>query len=155
MSVTPTAYEQYLLELVNWARANPTAQASALGISLNEDLPAGTISPSPKAPLAFNGLLIDAARQHSDWMLANDTFSHTGVSGSSPGDRIDAIGYNPTMWGENIAMNRFVGTHHLEADVTSLHEGLFESAGHRTNLLHEGFSEIGLGVRTGVARQSG
>ena len=149
MSVTPTAYEQYLLELVNWARANPTAQANFLGIDLNQNLPAGTISPSAKAPLAFNELLINAARQHSDWMLANNTFSHTGIGGSSARDRIEASGYQPGWSGENIAMTRYVGTGHLERDVTSLHEGLFESAGHRTNLLHEEFTEIGIGVRTG------
>lgn len=149
MSVTPTAYEQYLLELVNWARANPTGQANLLGISLNENLAPGTISPSAKAPLAFNGLLIDASRQHSDWMLANNTFSHTGIGGSSARDRIEASGYQPGWSGENIAMTRYVGTGHLERDVTSLHEGLFESAGHRTNLLHEEFTEIGIGVRTG------
>ena len=149
MSVTPTAYEQYLLELVNWARANPTAQANFLGIDLNQNLPAGTISPSAKAPLAFNGLLIDAARQHSDWMLANNTFSHTGIGGSSARDRIEASGYQPGWSGENIAWRGTTGTLNLEESVYQSHNGLFVSSGHRTNLLHEEFKEIGIGVRTG------
>lgn len=149
MAVTPTSYEQYLLEMVNWARANPTAQANQLDIDLNEDLQAGTISPSPKAPLAFNGILIDAARQHSDWMLANDTFSHTGAGGSSAGDRIENAGYDPSWWGENIAMGYTFGTIDLEEGVAGSHDGLFKSSGHRTNLMQEEFHEIGLGVRTG------
>ena len=33
------------------------------------------------------GTLIDAADAHSTWMLATDTFSHTGANGSSAGDR--------------------------------------------------------------------
>jgi hypothetical protein len=35
MTIQPTVYEQYLLELINWARANPAAQAAKLGITLN------------------------------------------------------------------------------------------------------------------------
>ena len=40
----PTAYEQYFLELVNRARANPGGEAARLGIDLNQGLAAGTIS---------------------------------------------------------------------------------------------------------------
>jgi len=36
----PTAYEQYLLELVNRARFNPLGEASLLGIGLNDGLAA-------------------------------------------------------------------------------------------------------------------
>jgi hypothetical protein len=63
--VEPTAYEQYILELINRARANPGAEAARLGIDLNQGLAAGTISTAAKQPLAFNPLLIDAARGHS------------------------------------------------------------------------------------------
>src|SRR3954470_25001788 len=101
----PTAYEQYFLELVNHARADPAAEAARLGIGLNDGLSAGTISTAPKQPLALNPLLIDAAEAHSAWMLATDTFSHTGVNGSSPEDRMTAAGYafsGSWTWGENI-----------------------------------------------------
>lgn len=36
-------YEQYLLELINRARADPGAEAARLGISLNQGLSPGTI----------------------------------------------------------------------------------------------------------------
>ena len=50
---TLTDSEQYMLELINRARANPAAEATRYGIGLNDDvLPADTISTSPKQPLA-------------------------------------------------------------------------------------------------------
>jgi uncharacterized protein YkwD len=149
----PSAYEQYLLALVNAARANPTATASSLGIGLNDGLPAGTISTAPKAPLAFNLSLISAAQKHSTWMLANSTFSHTGVNGSSPGNRMTAAGYRFTgswTWGENIAINYGAKTSLSAATVLSLESGLFKSAGHRENLLSPAFKEVGMGIASGT-----
>src|SRR3712207_1183737 len=108
----PTAYEQYFLELVNRARANPGAEAARLGIDLNQGLTAGTIANTAKQPLAMNQFLNDSAQAHSDWMLATDTFSHTGANGSSAGDRMKAAGYVFTgswTWGENISI-RWGGT---------------------------------------------
>ncbi len=148
----PTAFEQYLLELINRARLDPTAEAARFGIGLNDGLAAGTISAAAKAPLAFNPLLVDAARDHSAWMLATDTFAHTGAGGSSPGDRMRAAGYTFTgswTWGENIALRS--GTISA-ATVELLHEQLFESAGHRTNILNASFREAGLGLAQGEYR---
>jgi Ca2+-binding RTX toxin-like protein len=145
----PTAHEQYLLELINRARLDPAAEAARFGIGLNDGLGAGTISTAAKAPLAFNPLLIDAARAHSDWILATDTFSHTGAGGSSPGDRMKAAGYvfsGSWTWGENIALRS--GTISATT-VELLHEQLFESAGHRVNLLNASFRETGLGLAQG------
>lgn len=148
----PTAFEQYLLELVNQARLDPNGEAAQYAIGLNQGLAPGTISGQTKQPLAFNLNLIQASRQHSQWMLDTDTFSHTGRGGSSAGDRMGAAGYNFTgswTWGENIAWRGTTGTPDLKAFVASQHEGLFKSPGHRTNLLNDNFKEIGLGVLTG------
>jgi hypothetical protein len=148
----PSAYEQYLLALVNAARANPAVAASSLGIGLNDGLPAGSISAAAKAPLAFNPNLISAAQQHSSWMLANNTFSHTGANGSSPGDRMAAAGYSFTgswAWGENIAITYGSKTALSAATVLSLENGLFKSPGHRQNLLNPAFKEAGMGAVSG------
>jgi serralysin len=148
----PTAFEQYLLELINRARLDPSGEAARFGIGLNDGLSPGTISTAAKAPLAFNPLLIDAARDHSEWILATDTFSHTGVGGSSPGDRMRDAGYvfsGSWTWGENIALRS--GTISATT-VELLHEQLFESAGHRTNLLSSNFREVGLGLAQGEYR---
>lgn len=142
-----------MLELVNRARANPAAEAARLGLDLNEGLPPDTISPDPKPPLAFHPLLIAAARAHSDWMLAHDIFSHEGVDGSSPGDRMSAAGYvfsGSWAWGENIAWQGTTGTANLNQFTVAEHEALFRSPGHRENLLNADFDEVGLGVRSGV-----
>jgi hypothetical protein len=152
MTVNPTAYEQYLLELVNWARANPLGEANLLGIDLNQSLAPGTISPTPKQPLVLNAELISAARGHSQWMLATDTFSHTGINGSTPRARIEAAGYKlvpPWSVGENIAWNGTTGSLNLTNSVLMAHEGLFRSAGHRVNLMNGDFKEVGLGVIPG------
>jgi uncharacterized protein YkwD len=145
----PTALEQYVLELMNRARANPLAEASRLGIDLNQGLAAGTITGTAKAPLAMNGFLVDAAGAHSDWMLATDTFSHTGVNGTSPTHRMTAAGYVLSgSWstGENIALR----TGGLDATTAALlADQLFLSAGHRTNLLSDGFREVGVGLAQG------
>src|SRR6478735_4975947 len=74
-AVSPSNLQQYMVELINRARANPTAEAARYGISLNEGLPAGTISTAPKQPLAINRYLTDGARTHSQWMIDTDTFS--------------------------------------------------------------------------------
>lgn len=55
------AYEQYMLELINIERAKVGSQ-----------------------PLAFDGDLNESAENHSTWMIATDTFSHTGTGGSTP-----------------------------------------------------------------------
>ncbi|GAA0580347.1 hypothetical protein GCM10009416_18400 [Craurococcus roseus] len=153
----PTAYEQYFLELVNRARANPGAEATRLGIDLNQGLSVGTIANTAKQPLAMNQFLNDSAQTHSDWMLATDTFSHTGANGSSAGDRMKAAGYAFTgswTWGENISI-RWGGTPSASnALVEGFHDGLFKSAGHRTNILSDAFKEVGIGIGFGEYKGS-
>lgn len=99
----------------------------------------------------MNPLLLDAARGHGAWMLATDTFSHTGAGGSSPGDRMTAAGYVFTgswSWGENIAI-RWGGVTLGVATAQALHDQLFQSPGHRVNLMAERFRETGLALNAG------
>lgn len=148
----PTAFEQYMLELINRARLNPLGEANLFGIDLNAGLIANTISDAAKQPLAFNLLLNDSARSHSQWMLDTDTFSHTGAGGSSAGDRIEDAGYQFTgssTWGENIGYTGTTGTLDVNNAVGTVHQGLFESSGHRKNILNNSFREIGLATLRG------
>ena len=150
--VQPTAYEQYLLELINRARLNPLSEANSLEIDLNQGLDANAISSSAKQPLAFSLLLIDAARSHSQWMLDEDVFQHQGSGGSSPGDRIRNAGYQFTgswTWGENIGYTGTTGTLEPSSATLSVHQGLFKSPGHRVNILSNSFREVGLATLTG------
>ncbi|MGQ4647940.1 CAP domain-containing protein [Lyngbya aestuarii] len=148
----PTAQEQYMLELINRSREEPNAEANRYNISLNQGLSPNTISSNAKQPLAFNFKLIDAARSHSQWMLDNDTFSHTGAGGSDAGERIADAGYQFTgswAWGENIAWRGTTGTPNLTNFVAMQHEDLFLSPSHRTNTMAEEFRQIGIGILSG------
>jgi hypothetical protein len=125
----PSAEEQYLLELINAERKKVGAQ-----------------------PLAFDGDLNEAAELHSEWMLAADTFSHTGSGGSSAGQRMSAAGYSFTgswSWGENIAWATTRSPTGYQDEVQLLHTNLMNSSGHRANILNSNYREIGLGFEIG------
>jgi serralysin len=125
----PSAYEQYLLELINKDRAANGAQ-----------------------PLAFDSNLNTAAELHSQWMIATDTFSHTGSGGSSPTARMQSAGFVLSgSWatGENIAWMSLRGAPGYIDEVEQLHVNLMNSAGHRANLLNASFKEVGLGFEVG------
>lgn len=142
-------YEQYMLELINRARADPAAEAARLGIGLNDGLQPGQISTASKQPLAGNALLSNAAAAHSRDMLAFDYFDHTGRNGSDVGDRIEDAGYTDwRTWGENISYRGGGNVRAVEV-LEGHHDGLFRSSGHRTNLMNNGFDEIGIGQEYG------
>jgi len=141
-----------MLEMVNRARLNPQSEANRHGISLNDGLAAGTISSNPKQPLAFDSLLIDSSRSHSQWMLDTDTFSHTGVDGTSSNQRMRDAGYQFTgSWtsGENIGYKGTTGTVNVANFTEDVHGNLFKSPGHRKNILNSNFREIGIATTTG------
>src|SRR4051794_4176907 len=124
-----TDYEQYLLELIN-------SERSKVGLE----------------PLAFNGKLDDAADSHGTWMLATDTFDHTGVNGSDPQVRMETAGYTfgGSSWafGENIAYYSATDSA-LSAAVDTLHTNLMNSPEHKANILSSDFKEIGVNFETG------
>jgi hypothetical protein len=146
----PTDDEQLMLELVNRARMDPYAEIALYGIvDLNEGLSPGTIAEGAKQPLALNRFLIDSSRQHSQWMLDNDVFSHSGINGTTSTQRMTAAGYSfvPSYAsGENLAWyGTTASSIDLDATTEINHEGLMNSPGHRENILYDGFREIGIG----------
>lgn len=125
-----TAYEQLMLELVNAERAKVGAQ-----------------------PLAFNTYLNSSADSHSSWMIATDSFSHTGVNGSTPTERMTSAGYTfADAWSsaENIAWASTRAPSGLQDEVELLHANLMNSPGHKANILNGSFREIGVGFDTGA-----
>ena len=150
LSVSMTGQEQLLLELINRARSNPSAEAGLHGIGLNDGLASGAITTSPKHPLAPHQALTNAAAAHSQDMLDNDYFSHTNLSGQSPSARAAAAGYPSAFVGENIAWGGSTGPIDQDAHVYARHRSLFLSPGHRQNIMHASYREVGLGVRYGV-----
>jgi uncharacterized protein YkwD len=158
VSTGPTAAEQYMLEMINRARANPAAEAASLGIDLNEGLAPGTISADAKQPLAFNPMLITAARSHSQWMIDKNTFAHNEGS-VDPGAQMQAAGYvfaGNWTWGQNIAFRGQTGSApDVGTTVGQEENDLFVDAGiagrgHRVNLMDDAFKEIGVGAESGT-----
>jgi len=148
---TPTAYEQYMLELINRARANPNAEAQRQGIGLNDSLASGTISSSAKQALVFDFNLIDASRAHSQWLLDGDReLSHTGEGGSTVSERMIEAGYQPTgSSSENLANRGSSGNLNITNAIAAQHDDLFKSKGHRVNILGESSRDIGIGAISG------
>lgn len=97
------------------------------------------------APLAWHCLLETAAQNHSTSMADNDYFSHTGLDGSTPGERITATGYNWRAYAENIA----AGFNDEEAVMT----GWLESPGHCANIMSTQVTEMGAAVAENPSAQ--
>ena len=160
----PTNEEQYQLELINRARANPPAEGVLLSTTKDPDVSGAYtyfMTPTraqvksdfttypPKPPLAFNAKLINAARGHSQDMLAHNYQSHTGSDGSTLVDRVNAAGYvNSGYVGENIFA---YGVSMWDIDASFLIDfGNDATLGHRKNILDLNgnglYTEIGLGI---------
>lgn len=153
-----SAAEQYRLELINCGRLDPLGEAERYNIDLNAGLVAGTIDDAPMQVLAHNETLSESSEAHSVWMLDNNIFSHTGEDGSSPGERISDAGYSFTgtwQWAENLAWAGTTGALDLEEAILQHHEGLFLSAGHRTNTYDADMREIGLAQVEGTYTSNG
>ncbi|MEM8532861.1 MAG: CAP domain-containing protein [Chloroflexota bacterium] len=84
-----------------------------------------------------NQKLNRAAQKHSNDMMQNGFFSHTGSDGSSVGNRVKEMGYSYRRIAENIAR----GYRSPEAVM----EGWMNSSGHRANILNCSLREIGVG----------
>jgi hypothetical protein len=186
----PTAYEQYMLELVNCARLDFDAEIIRIGLTatIDEDgdgdidyqdtLNYGRqkyITDYGKDPntveiltngsrqvLAFNSLLTDAARSHTQWMFDTDIFSHNETNSSVSSytgtyfwERIIAAGYSYSAAGENIAFQGTTGTPNVLSFVQSSHRGLFTSFGHRVNIMNNTYRELGIGIGEGVFTSNG
>jgi len=93
-----------------------------------------------------------SAENHSQWMLAQDVFSHTGVGGSSSNDRMVAANFDFSgSWrsGENIGMQSIRGAAGYSDDVEDIHDRLMNSTGHRANILNTNYDYVGIGIEIG------
>ncbi len=167
----PTPAEQYMLELVNNARANPKAEAarlvslaqtdpilkSAVG-SLGVDLNAFTQlmgSYSPLPPLAFNTRLTQGALDHDLAMVAANSQVHSStgyLTNASVATASDGQVYYPTgtgAWstGENIfAYSQAVGSRQEQDYINYFYEGFMldwgnPGFGHLKNIMAPGPAE--------------
>jgi uncharacterized protein YkwD len=168
----PSAEEQYMLEVINRARANPPAEGLRLQATTDPDilgayayfqvnlakLVADFAGYPPRAPLAFNANLIAAARGHSQDMVVNDFQGHFGSNGSSLTTRIEGAGY--TGWNA-LAENVYA----YAKSVVYGHAGFnvdwgVPSLGHRQNIMNFSgsdpvYTEIGIGIVSDTSPSTG
>lgn len=92
-------------------------------------------------PLELDPRLIDAARQHSRWMVESGNFSHeSDLPGrKTHGQRMDRAGYTWRSAGENIAF----GTGELNTP-QAIFNGWFDSPGHHRTMLGD-YVHLGVG----------
>ena len=101
---------------------------------------------APAVALGWSPLLTQAAEAHSQDMVARNFFSHTGSSGSSLADRVNATGYAWSNLGENIAAG-YPG-------IDKVMDGWIASDGHCANLMNPAFDQVGLVCVPGSAATS-
>ena len=87
--------------------------------------------------LTLSSQLGQAAQNHADDMAINNYFSHTGLNGSTPSERVKAVGYDFYYVGENISAGRTTPSDTIR--------GWMNSQGHRENILNPNYTEIGFG----------
>jgi Cysteine-rich secretory protein family len=171
----PTNEEQYYLELINRARANPTAEGIRLALTTDSNVLSAynafgvnlvlmqaqfaLIPPAP--PLSMNSTLTTAARAHSQNMLQNNYQGHTGPDGSLT-TRLAGYTAGANGWslGENVyAYSKSVWYGHVGFEVdwggTLANGGMQSPPGHRQNIHSASFREIGVGVVLGSNGGSG
>ncbi|MFM8568792.1 MAG: CAP domain-containing protein, partial [Candidatus Kapaibacterium sp.] len=163
----PTDNEQLMLELINRARMNPSAEGDSLFFTTEPNLVSAysywkvdkakvraEFKTYPvRPPLAFHAKAITASRVHSADMRDKQYQGHTGSDGSNPGQRLSKAGYTASAWGENVfayAKSMWEAQGAFLVDWGPGNEGL----GHRHNIMNFApsdavYTEVGLGVLAG------
>lgn len=93
--------------------------------------------------LVVNEKLNKSAQMKVDDMFDKQYFAHESPAGEGPGDLASAVGYEYLMVGENLALGNY------ENDAI-LVDAWMNSPGHRENIMHAKYTEIGVAVRRGV-----
>ncbi len=160
----PTPEEQYMLELINRARANPSeegvrlmdtedpaVQSAYTWFNINKAATKQAFTTYPqRPPLAFHPALNQAARNHTADMVANNFQGHNGSNGSTLDQRYGVVGYVPQgQWGENVsAYSNSVWYGHCGLNVDWGEQNQID-LGHRSNIMNFNgavYTEIGIGI---------
>ncbi|QQG47547.1 MAG: CvpA family protein [Candidatus Woesebacteria bacterium] len=87
--------------------------------------------------LTWDSDIVPVARGHATDMWERKYFSHYSPEGEDVGDRLNKVGIIYSFAGENLA---------LAPTLSTAHQGLMNSEGHRENILDKRFKKIGIGV---------
>ena len=132
---TPIAAVAALVLTATPALAAPTFEDRVLSLTNGERAAAGCPDLTP------NDALAAAARRHTDEMARTGNFSHTGVDGSTPAQRVTDAGYPFRLMAENIAAGQ--GT---AEEVVSAWMG---SESHRANIVNCELRDLGVARAVG------
>jgi len=91
--------------------------------------------------LQINWLMMQVAEAHSQDMIDRNFFDHTNPDGLTPADRLINAGYSGYYSGENIGGGY--------PTPQAMFNAWMSSEGHRSNMLSENYTEIGIGYVTG------
>jgi uncharacterized protein YkwD len=170
----PTDEEQLYLELINRARANPTAEGLRLATSTDPDVQSALkqfnvdldvlknefAALEPRPPLAMNKKLTDAARLHTQFLFETATQTHTGRNESTISERITAAGYDWSSVSENVysyARDTFYSHDGFQVDWGNgpgATYGMQAGRGHRV-AIHDETPEPGIDPDVGINREVG
>lgn len=120
-----------LIVTTGTAQAAPTYGDTVLSLTNQQRAAAGC------AALTMNEQLAWAAKRHTDEMAATGNFSHTGVNGSTPAQRVSEAGYPYRVTAENIAAGQETPEEVVRAWMAS--------QVHRANILNCELRELGVG----------
>ncbi|OGI88445.1 hypothetical protein A2914_02350 [Candidatus Nomurabacteria bacterium RIFCSPLOWO2_01_FULL_41_21] len=93
-------------------------------------------------PLTENELLTKAAVLKAEDMAEKGYFAHTSPDGKSPWYWLAEVGYSYKSAGENLAVNFF--------ESSDVSRAWMNSPTHRANIVKENYTEIGIGIASGV-----
>ena len=163
------------MELINRARANPTVEGIRLAAQAAEEVSVfsdvdfyntnltmmqSEMAAIPAAPpLTFNSILIGTARNHSQYMLANNIQTHNQTGASTYyWDRMENAGYVWSEAAENIfasAINPAETHASFEIDWGAGPGGMQDGRGHRARIHSWSYREIGIGWVAGSGSNVG
>lgn len=163
----PSADEQFMLELINRARADPAAEGIFLatvdeprvqfaitffGVNLAR-LQADFAGYPSRPPLAFNPKLLASSHRHSKDMAENNFQDHNGTDDSTISTRVADAGYSAISVSENIYSNLvsspLLAHAGFNIDWGSDAGGVQDGVGHRQAIMGFGtvdYREIGIGI---------
>ncbi len=92
--------------------------------------------------LVFNDTLEAQAEQYACELIDGNFFDHVSpVTGSTLADRAAEFGYHYQVVGENLAAG--------QRTPVEVFSDWMNSPGHRANIMHPEFTEVGIGIRSG------
>lgn len=135
LTVQPDSRERLALNF-RLANAPPRPELEARMLELvNAERKAAGLKPVKPDPE-----MTQVARAHSRDMLSRGYFAHVSPDGKDLGDRMQQARVGYLSAGENLA---------LAPTLSSAHNGLMHSPGHRANILRPQFGRLGIGILDG------